>query len=156
MYFPNVQDKEISLRQHAILLGTEDFDLVRHPRGQRTHARDLACGAMSGSRIRNHIYNTTAIACVVYEQGTARKYYQAAVNAAWPYGKLEETEDITPACIEVAYTASAVPDPEVIQKIMDILEGNEPMVVPAPDTPVSRTGPNQAIRKHQLAQFIIT
>jgi hypothetical protein len=88
LYFPNVQDKEISLRQHAILLGAVDFDLVRHPRGQRTHTRDLARGAMSGSRIRNHIYNTTAIACGVYEQGTARKYYQAAVNAAWPYESL--------------------------------------------------------------------
>ena len=136
MYFPNVQDKEISLRQHAILLRTVDFDLVRHPRGQRTHTRDLARGAMSGSRIRNHIYNTPAIACGAYEQGTARKYYQAAVNAAWPYGKLMEAQEITHACIEVAYSAPEALDPAMIQRIMDISEGNEPSAVPAPDTPV--------------------
>jgi hypothetical protein len=130
-----IQEKEMSLRQHAMLLGTVDFDRVRYPRGQRAHKRDPARGTVSASRIRNHIYYNTAIACGVYEHSTAPTYYQAAVNAAWPYGKLEGTEDITPACIEVAYTASAVPDPAVIQKIMDILEGNEPVPVPAPDTP---------------------
>ncbi len=58
------------------------------------------------------------------------------MNAAWPYGKLMEAQEITHACIEVAYSAPEALDPAMIQRIMDISEGNEPSAVPAPDTPV--------------------
>ncbi len=130
-----VQKYDVNLRELAMFLGTVNFHLVRYPVGKRGQGVDRLRGHVNGTRIRNYVYYSTAIASGEFEAGTAPKYYQAAVNAAWPFGKLPNDAEISMAMVEAAYLASKEPDMREIQNIMDILDGNEPTFTFGPDTP---------------------